>query len=195
MSGSLHATLSELEAGLAAMAPSPGNEGVLRMIVRRPAVGEREVLAQGEVDPEVGLVGDRWRPPATAGDGEVDRRDNQVTLMNSRVIDLIARTTDRWPLAGDQFFVDLDLSAANLPPGSRLVFGGAVVEVTDLPHLGCRKFRERFGSDALAFVNSEAGRRLRLRGINARVVAGGVVRVGDRVVKMGAGANSDGCMA
>jgi MOSC domain-containing protein YiiM len=104
--------------------------------------------------------------------------------MNARVIALIAQDEDRWPLAGDQLFVDLDLSKTNLPAGTRLALGSAVIEVTAEPHTGCRKFVDRFGLDAMQFVNSEAGRRLQLRGINAKVVQGGTIRVGDLVRKI-----------
>jgi MOSC domain-containing protein YiiM len=106
-----------------------------------------------------------------------------LTLMNARFAHLLAGEADRWALAGDQLYVDLDLSTANLPPGSRLTVGEAVIEITDQPHKGCAKFRRRFGADALRYVNAPEGRRLNLRGVNARVLEGGWVGVGDTVAK------------
>lgn len=183
-----HLTAAELTAGLAAMSPSPADVGVVRMIVRRPAVGAREVLDEGELDLGVGLVGDTWhrRGSSRTADGG-PHPDMQINLMNARVIDLIAGHETRWPLAGDQLFVDLDLSGANVPPGTRLALGTAVLEVTSQPHTGCAKFVERFGIDAMKFVNSPDGRRLQLRGINARVVTPGRVRVGDAIAKVAQG--------
>jgi MOSC domain-containing protein YiiM len=108
----------------------------------------------------------------------------QLNIMNSRVIALLAQNKGRWQLAGDQLFIDLDLSAENLPPGSRLAIGSSVIQVTAEPHTGCKKFVERFGAAALKFVNSSTGRQLGLRGINAKVVQPGVVRVGDVVKKV-----------
>jgi MOSC domain-containing protein YiiM len=155
------------------------------MIVRRPDVGEREVLEEAELNPGSGLVGDNWstrgtpRPP----DDRLDP-DRQLTLMNARVVELLAGKQDRWALAGDQLYVDLDLSVENLPAGTRLKIGSAVIEVTTPPHTGCAKFAERFGMDAARFVNSDLGRRLRLRGLNARVVEPGEVLRGDAVTKI-----------
>jgi MOSC domain-containing protein YiiM len=107
----------------------------------------------------------------------------QLTLMNVRSATLIAGAPDRRQLAGDQFFVDLDLSVENVPPGSRLKLGDATVEITEIPHRGCGKFSARFGVDALKFVNSEVGRELNLRGVNAKIIDGGVVRRGDAISK------------
>jgi hypothetical protein len=181
----VHLTIKELEAGLERIGASPRDDGVLEMIVRRPGVGQREMLTEGELDPAEGLVGDTWNLRSSAGtaDGSPDPAA-QITLMASRVIDLIAQSRDRWSLAGDQLFVDLDLSADNLPAGTRLGIGTAVIQISAEPHTGCRKFVGRFGVDAMKFVNSAAGRRLRLRGANARVVQDGVIRVGDVVRKL-----------
>ena len=152
------------------------------MIVRRPDVGEREVLDAGELDIAEGLVGDNWR---RRGSGQTDdgtaHPDMQLNLMNSRVIALVAQSGDRWALAGDQFFVDLDLAMENLPAGTRLEMGSAVIEVSAVPHLGCRKFVARFGLEAMKFVNSRRGKKLCLRGINAKVVKAGRVDTGDRI--------------
>jgi len=178
----LHRTLGELESGLEEILRSPPGSGVLEMIARRPAVGEREVLDVAELDTDIGLVGDGWadRPSSRSGAGG-PHPGMQLTLMNSRVIALIAGERERWALAGDQLYVDLDLSAASLPPGTQLAIGEAVVEITAEPHTGCGKFIERFGVDAMRFVNSSRGRKLGLRGVNARVVTAGRASVGDTV--------------
>jgi MOSC domain-containing protein YiiM len=170
-----------LERGLDDIRRSPGELGRVELIVRRPLESEREVLDECEVDLGEGLLGDRWSsgPGHAAGD-----RSAQLTVMNARVIALIAGERRRWPLAGDQLYVDLDLSTANLPPGTRLAIGAAVLEVSADPHTGCAKFSSRFGSPALRFVNSPAGRALRLRGLNASVVEPGAIRVGDTARKL-----------
>ena len=180
-----HLTKDLLEAGLGDIRRSPREEGVLHLIVRRPKVNEREVLEEAELDPVAGLVGDTWsaRKSARTADGS-PHPDMQLNLMNSRVIALLAREKGRWALAGDQFYVDLDLSAANLPPGTRLSLGSAIIEVTPQPHAGCKKFEARFGPDALQFVNSPVGKELHLRGINAKVVRAGRVRTGAVVRKL-----------
>lgn len=181
----VHLTMEELQAGLDEIRATPRDNGMVRMIVRRPGVDAREVLDEAELDLAVGLVGDTWtqRPSSRTADGS-PHPDMQITIMNARAIALVAQQTDRWPLAGDQLYVDLDLGAENLPPGTRLALGSAVVEVTSQPHTGCRKFVERFGVDAMKFVNGPVGRQLRLRGVNTRVVRPGTVRVGDAVRKM-----------
>ena len=179
----LHLTPAELEAGLPTLREAPNDEGRLELIVRRPAVEEREVVDEAELDLEVGLVGDCWQSRGRSG-GRPANTKAQVTVKNARAAELIARERDRWPLAGDQLYVDFDLSSENLPPGSRLAIGGAVLEVTDEPHTGCKKYSGRFGLDALEFVNSPDGRALNLRGINTRVVHPGTIRVGDAVRKL-----------
>jgi hypothetical protein len=177
--------MEELEAGLDAIRQSPKNEGVLELIVRRPRAGEREVLQEGKLDVADGLVGDTWstRGSSRSKDG-LAHPDMQLNVMNSRVIALVAQERERWHLAGDQLFVDLDLSGENLPPGTRLALGSAVIEVTPQPHTGCQKFLSRFGVDAMKFVNSPLGRQLNLRGINAKVVLPGVIRVRDAAKKL-----------
>lgn len=180
-----HLSIEELEAGLEHIRQSPQEEGVLKMIVRRPVVDQREVVEQAEITLEEGLAGDSWKARGSGHnpDGSA-RKEAQVTIMNARVTSLVAQSEDRWPLAGDQLYVDFDLSDHNIPPGTQLAIGTAVFEVSALPHAGCKKFSSRFGVEAMKFVNSEEGKRRHLRGINTRVVRGGVVRVGDRVYKI-----------
>lgn len=175
-----HLTLAELEAGLDEIKKSPRDEGVLELIVARPKIGEREVLETGELDVEIGLVGDNWKTRKSwATADKKPHPEMQINIMNSRVIALIAQTKDRWQLAGDQFYVDMDLSEENLPPGSRLEIGSAILEITEVPHKGCRKFTNRFGRDAVKFVNSKTGKQLHLRGLNAKVIKSGIVKTGD----------------
>jgi hypothetical protein len=178
---SKHLTTSELEAGLEEIRRAPQNGGVLEMIVRRPQVGERELLDEGELAPAEGLVGDSWR--LRYGE-RTPNPDVQLTLMNARVTALVAQDKSRWQLAGDQLYVDLDLSDENLPAGTRLSIGSAVIEVSAPLHTGCAKFVERFGLDAMNFVNSSLGKSMHLRGINTRVVQPGTIRVGDTVTKL-----------
>lgn len=185
MSAMTHLSAEALHAGLDHIRRSPADRGRVELIVRRPAPNEREVLEEGELDVADGLIGDFWNQrPSSRMPDRSPHPDMQLNVMNARVIALLAQHRDRWALAGDQFFVDLDLSAANLPPGTRLSLGTSVVEITDQPNTGCAKFVERFGLDAMKFVNSPLGRALNLRGVNARVVRAGRVRVGDTVTKL-----------
>ena len=170
--------LDDLREGLAHILGSPRDEGRLEMVVRRPAEDEREVVTEARIEPGHGVVGDSW---STRGRPNPDA---EVTLVNARCIALLAGDADRWPLAGDQLYVDMDLSEANLPPGSRLRIGSVVLEASAKPHRGCSKFSARFGTEALRFVNSDEGRSARLRGLNGRVVEGGSVSVGDAVTKV-----------
>lgn len=180
-----HLSAEELEAGLELIRKSWKNGGILEMIVRRPDVDQREELEEGELSPELGLVGDNWktRGSSRTKDG-FGHPDMQLNVMNSRAIALIAVTRDRWKLAGDQLYVDLDLSDENLGPGSRLRIGEAEIEITEIPHNGCRKFADRFGVESVKFVNSPEGKKLHLRGVNAKVVVPGRIRRGDRVEKV-----------
>jgi hypothetical protein len=165
---------------------APSQIGSVELVTRRPGVGEREILDEGVLDEVDGMVGDNWLARATSRAIEADRHwDAQVTVMSHRMVSLLATTPADQALAGDQIYVDLDISVANLPAGSRIALGEtAVVEVTAKPHNGCRQFTDRFGEDAMWFVNSPVGKDLRLRGLNARVVTGGVVRPGDKVVRL-----------
>ena len=179
-----HLALAELEDGLPEIRRSPKDRGVLRAIVIRPEADDRTSLARCELSPELGVHGDNWAKGCwmSLPDGR-PHPDVQVTLMNARALALVAQDEARWPLAGDNLIVDLDLSEDNLPPGTRLAIGSALLEITEVPHKGCRKFAARFGVDATRFVNSREGVRLHLRGIYARIVERGVVTVGDPVEK------------
>jgi|SRR3954467_3002651 hypothetical protein len=178
-------TPDELEAGLEHIRQSPKNNGRLELIVCRPETGERQVLEEATLDLTDGLLGDNWkvRGSSKTTDGSA-HPERQITIVNARAIGVVARERDRWPLAGDQLFIDLDLSQQNLPPGSRLTIGSVVLEITAPPHRGCSKFVSRFGADAMKFVNSPLGQELNLRGIHAKVIQAGVVRVKDPVVKL-----------
>jgi len=180
-----HVSMEELEAGMEHIRKSPKDNGALKMIVRRPQADEREIVKVAEITIEDGLVGDNWKVRGSnhTPDGSA-RPEAQITLMNARIIELIAQSEDRWALAGDQLYVDFDLSEENIPPGTRLSIGSVVVEVSSIPHTGCKKFSARFGLDAMKFVNSPEGRQLHLRGINTRVVRAGVIREGDIVCKI-----------
>jgi hypothetical protein len=180
-----HLSTSELEERLDHIRRSPSDIGRVELIVRRPAVDEREVLDEGSLDLDEGLAGDNWRMRGSSRtpDGSA-HPDTQLNVINARLSSLVAVDPDRRALAGDQLHLDLDLSQDNLPPGTRLALGRAVIEITEIPHTGCAKFRARFGADALRFVNSPVGRELRLRGLNAKVVVAGTVRQGDEVRKL-----------
>jgi hypothetical protein len=178
----LHRSTEELHAGLDVVRAAPRGSGTVDLIVRRPVENERELLDVGELSLAEGLVGDTWqfRSSRNTPDGSPDPM-RQLTVMNSRAAALVAVTDERWPLCGDQFYVDMDISVESLPPGTLVRMGEAVIEFTEPPHNGCAKFTERFGLDAMRFVNSDEGKALRLRGANARVVEPGAVRAGDAV--------------
>lgn len=178
-------SMAELEAKLDYFLDAPHDVGTVELVVRRPAVDQREVLTEGELHPAVGLVGDTWieRGSKRTDDGS-SHPDMQLNVMNARIISYIAGDPDRRALAGDQLYLDLDITEANLPAGTQLALGTAIIEVTEQPHRGCAKFSDRFGLDALRFVNSPKRRELRLRGLNAKVVTPGVVRPGDKVTKI-----------
>ena len=178
-------SIAELEAGLEHIRQSPRDDGVLKMIVQRPQIDERRLIDQGELNSVEGLVGDNWKDRGSkhTPDGSANLYA-QITIMNARCIALLAQNEERWVLAGDQLFVDFDLSDDNIPPGTRLAIGSAVLEVSAEPHSGCKKFSSRFGVEALKFVSSPEGKQLHLRGINAKVIRKGVIRVGDTVKKI-----------
>ena len=180
-----HVSMAELEAGMDHIRQSPKDNGTLMMIVRRPQENERQVIDNGELDLQQGLVGDSWRARESShtSDGSADI-DTQITIMNARTIALLAQGEERWSLAGDQLYIDMDLSIDNLPPGTRLALGLAVIEVSAVPHTGCKKFSSRFGVEAMKFVNSPEGKQLHLRGINAKIIQAGAIQVGDVVRKI-----------
>jgi hypothetical protein len=175
-------TLEELEAMIDGIRDAPTEAGVVQLIVRRPAVDEREVVNEIRLDVAEGLVGDSWRVRGSSStpDGSADPQA-QLTVMNARAAEAVAGDVSRWPLAGDQIYADFDISIEHLPPGTRLTIGDAEIEVSEKPHTGCAKFSARFGTDALRFVNGPEGRSLRLRGMNTRITKSGTVRVGDPI--------------
>lgn len=178
-------TAEELEQRLAHVRASPRQQGTLELIVCRPAVDAREVLDEGFLDLHDGLVGDSWRARGNSrtADGAADP-DSQLNIMNARAAALILGPIDRWVLAGDQLFVDFDLSSTATPAGTRLRVGEAVIEVTPKPHRGCAKFSARFGPEALRLVNGPTGVELNLRGRNARIVSPGAIHAGDGVTRL-----------
>jgi len=178
----LHLSAAEIESNIAGVLTSPKDNGTLEMIVRRPAVNERESVETGFLSIENGLVGDNWlNRGSSRTDNGLGHPEMQLNLMNWRFVNLIAGSRERVQLAGDQLFVDLDLSPDNIPAGTRLVIGEAVIEITSIPHLGCKKFVERFGIDAMKYANSEFGRSHNLRGVNAKVVVAGEIKAGESV--------------
>ena len=180
MTEASHYSADQLEQGVDHILDSPADNGELKLIVRRPDIEQRETPQQARLDVDQGLVGDNWlaRGSRHMPEGVADP-EMQLNIMNTRVIDRVAGTADRWALAGDQLFIDIDLSSDNLPPGTQMKLGEAVVEITAPPHTGCKKFAARFGTDAVVFVNAGRGKTLNFRGICAKVVKSGDIRVGD----------------
>ena len=176
-----HLSMAEMEQNLDEIGRSPTSEGRLSLIVRRPRSGEREVIEAAELSVDEGLVGDNW---SKRNPGVPLEPERQLTIMNARVAGLLAQDEARWQLFGDQLYIDLELSEANLPSGTQLALGGAVIEVTPVEHTGCKSFAERFGVDAVKFVSTPVGKELRLRGIYAKVVQAGPIRAGDVVRKL-----------
>lgn len=185
MTAAKHLSTEELEQGLETILRSPSDDGELALIVRRPDVDEREAVSVARLDTEQGLVGDNWlqRGSRHMPDGAADP-EMQLNIMNARVVSLLADGAERRELAGDQLYLDMDLSYENLPPGTQLAIGDAIIEVTEAPHTGCKKFAARFGRDAMVFVNSGMGKKLNFRGINAKVTQSGDIRVGDVARKL-----------
>ncbi|HEY1456604.1 MAG TPA: MOSC domain-containing protein [Candidatus Dormibacteraeota bacterium] len=181
----LIAELTALEQALDHIRNAPRDAGTVELIVCRPEVDVRQVLTEASLDLTEGLIGDSWRSRGSSRtpDGGPNPQA-QITVMNARVAEAVAGGLDRWPLAGDQLYVDFDISRSNLPTGSRIQIGSAVIEFSETPHTGCAKFSARFGVDALKFVNTPLGRELRLRGANCMVVVPGVVRQGDAIRKL-----------
>lgn len=181
----MHLSAAELEAGLEHLLASPHDDGELVLIVARPRPAERDLPAEAKLDLSLGLVGDNWstRGSRSTPDGSA-HPDKQITVVNARVAELVAGSRDNMALAGDQLYVDLELGIDNLPVGSRIAIGEAVLEVTEPPHTGCKKFVARFGEDAMRFVNNREGRAHRMRGMNTRVVVPGTIRIGDRCRKV-----------
>lgn len=180
-----HLTLAELQAGLPDILASPPDEGVLRGIVIRTGKGERRELESCQISLAGGVHGDRWAKGCwmKTEDGQ-PHPDVQICIMNARCIDLIAQERGNWAPAGDNLFVDMDLASTNLPAGSRLAIGSAMIEITAIPHDGCGPFARRYGRDARQFVNSPEGKQNRLRGVYARVLQDGEISIGDRVIKL-----------
>ncbi len=180
-----HLTMAELEAGMEHIRQAPKDQGVLKMIVRRPNVDERETVREAELSITEGLVGDTWRSRGSSQTQDGSPNINaQITVMNARATALLAQDENRWSLAGDQLYVDFDLSDDNILPGARLAIGSAVIEVSAQPHSGCKKFSARFGAEAMKFVNSPEGKQLHLRGINTKVIQAGTIHVGDVIRKL-----------
>lgn len=180
-----HLTMQELEAALDHLRETPKDDGLVELIVCRPNIDERQVLEQADLDPLKGMIGDNWsvRGSSKTPDGSA-HPDMQINIMNSRVTALVAQERERWSLAGDQLYIDMDLSKENLPAGSRIQVGSAILEVSPLPHTGCHKFVARFGMEAMKFVNSTVGKELCLRGINAKVVQAGTIKIGQTAKKL-----------
>ncbi len=180
-----HTTSDELNDKMDWLLDSPKDGGVVRGIVVRPATDEREELQEARLSPEGGVEGDRWASTAQRKlkDGRLNP-DVQVTLTNARLIELLAKERSRWSLSGDQIYVDMDLSMENLQPGQRLAIGSTVLEISEVPHRGCSKYRSRFGQAGFDLVDSARGRELRFRGVYAQIVKEGTVGVGDQIHKV-----------
>ena len=182
----VHKPITELEAGFDRLLDAPRDGGVLELIVIRPVKEQRVMLAEAWLSPQEGVQGDNWAKGCwkSLPNGKPDP-DVQITIMSSRLARLVmGEDKAHWALAGDQLVADFDVSEENLPVGQRLMFGEAMLEITAVPHRGCAKYRARFGDDALRFISTDAGRQMNLRGIYAKVVQVGRVRIGDAITKV-----------
>jgi len=177
--------ISELELGIDEIKSSPKDSGVLEMIVRRPETETREIINSVEINLENGLAGDNWKARGSThtSDHSADP-ETQITLMNTRVIQLLSGDKENWGWAGDQLFVDMDLSMDNLPPHSQIQIGSVILEISAKPHTGCKKFSGRYGIEALEFISTPLGKSLRMRGVNAKVIQSGDIQVGDVIKKL-----------
>lgn len=180
-----HLPITELEFSLDLIKESPKDNGVLEMIVRRPETETREIINSCEINLTNGLEGDNWkaRGSSSTPDHSADP-EAQITLMNSRVIQLLSVDKENWQWAGDQLFVDIDLSIENLPPHSKLQIGSVILEISAKPHTGCKKFSGRFGVEALEFISTPLGKSLRMRGVNTKVIQAGEIKIGDLIKKV-----------
>ena len=180
-----HLSVEQIEAGMATVLESPTNNGTVALVQRRPGVGEREVLEVAKLDPAFGVVGDNWidRGSSRTEDGS-PHPDMQLNVMNARFADLVAGSRERISLAGDQLFVDFDITEANTPAWTKLAIGSAIIEITDQVHRGCDKFTARFGMTARRYANHPDRAHLHLRGVNARVIQPGQIRPGDKITKV-----------
>ena len=180
-----HLNREELQAGLPHILASPDDDGVLEAIVVRPVSEERREVTQCRLTLAGGVESDHWANGCWKSTESGDPHpDVQICIMNARCIGLIAQERENWAPAGDNLFIDMNLTPDNMPPGQRIAVGSVILEITDTPHKGCAKFIRRYGRDACVFVNTGDGDRYKLRGIYARVVQDGTVRTGDRVRKI-----------
>ena len=175
----------DLETLMTDIKKSPSEKGSVDLLLRRPSKGEREILEEAEIDLEEGVVGDGWktRGSSMTEDGAA-HPEMQIAIAIARAVALVAKQKDRWALAGDQLYVDFDISEDNTPAGTQLAIGSAVLEVTPIPHNGCSLFAKRFGNDAMKFVNSPEGKQWHLRGVNTKVIEPGRIRLMDTVEKV-----------
>lgn len=180
-----HLTRAELAAALPQVTAGPKDHGELKAIFVRPGPGQRLDVSSVAISSAGGLEGDHWAKGCwkSLPDGSPDP-DVQVFIMNARFLDLIAQERSHWASCGNSFVADMDLGADNLPVGTRLKAGSAELEITAVPGTGCEAFIEWYGRDACVFVNTGEGKKNRLRGVYARVVKDGVVRIGDTLTKI-----------
>ena len=176
----------ELLESLPYILSAPADEGQVRAIVIRPAAGQRRMLDRVDVSARGGLEGDHWAEGCwlSTEDG-APHPDVQVCIMSARCIEAIAGPEANWAAAGDNLFIDMDLSPENLPPGTRVAIGTVELILTAEPHNGCQSFIDRYGRDACVFVNTGPGKANRLRGIYGRVTRDGTIRRGDVMRKIG----------